>query len=188
MSAVALAALLALGPIHSAGDEPPVPVPKGYVLQELDETGWIARPKNWFFVSRHTADGWVWNISKEDPAKGQYRTGVVISAFEDVRDAETPTATMVVQNFFAQQARDNKVLSKSLPRLAGGLERRCLDVLGRDGYHVRFTAYWDPTPYSGFVLIAAFSAPQDGWEKTKTVAQVMSDIAIADTTSETKKE
>ena len=67
-----LALLLLIFPLLSwAMDD--ITVPPGFVLQPLIETnGQIARPEGWFFTSSGTPSGWMWTLSKEDPAKGPY--------------------------------------------------------------------------------------------------------------------
>jgi hypothetical protein len=57
-------------------------VPEGFVVQVLGATdGRIAMPKNWFYTNRGTPSGWLWTFAAEDPAKGEYETGLRIQLF-----------------------------------------------------------------------------------------------------------
>src|SRR5580658_3708193 len=161
----------------------PIVVPDGYVLQKLDVTdGSIARPKDWYYDNHGTSSGWLWTISKEDPSKGAFQTGMHIQMFAGFKqDNMTPQG--FVQNFVQRMRQKDTVLSDCPVTQVGQFDRQCLEVLednteptGPKRYHIQYSVFW--TPEGDMAVITTFGAPEDGWESVKPIAQVMSAFVL----------
>ena len=56
------------------------------VEQVLEPTGGkILRPEDWYYAERHRDTSYVWTLSKEDPSRRAYTTGVALQAFAEVK-------------------------------------------------------------------------------------------------------
>lgn len=173
---------------------PPIPVPDGYVAQQLDVTkGWVARPKDWFYTSHGVPGGWLWTISKEDSTKGEYETGMHIQMFVNVAKHNT-TPQNLMQGFLKQKHESVTVLSECSPALAGTFTRQCLETLepdiGRPDQkdHIQYSAFW---PEKGDIaFLVTFGVPEGQWKETQSIAKVMSNLVIfgADFGKDEKKE
>jgi hypothetical protein len=186
-AAAGIALCLASAPA-SAGDTPltpvsPIVIPDGYVLQKLDVTnGSIARPKDWYYANHGTPSGWLWTISKEDPSKGAFQTGMHIQMFVGLKQANL-TPQGFVQGFLQRTRQKDTVLSDCPMTEIGSFDRQCLEVLednteptGPKRYHIQYAAFW--APQGDMVVISTFGAPEDDWEIVKPIAQVMSAFVI----------
>lgn len=112
---VLLLLLLMIVPVPAfAGDD--IYVPNAFVLQRLVETdGQIARPKDWFYTSASTSSGRIWTLSKEDPAAGPYRTGLLIQLLAGVAvDPGRPREAFPQE--FIQGKRTSTEVSARLPK------------------------------------------------------------------------
>ena len=72
-------------------------VPQGYTLQVLEPFGGkVARPNGWFFHVRAGTHSYSWEISKEDPSKGDWETGLQIQLMAHIKEVAklTPKAFM----------------------------------------------------------------------------------------------
>jgi hypothetical protein len=177
-----LSLLLALSSLAYAKDD--VYVPEGFILQPLVETdGQIARPKDWFFTSRGTQSGWLWTISKEDPAKGPYKTGMRIQLFFGVQKVTGKTREEFVNSLIEAKRATAKVLRDCPQTDFGDFVRKCLEVLedvpiasGSERYRILYSGM--SSKEMDMVVITTFGAPPDAWETVGSVADVMSKFRL----------
>jgi hypothetical protein len=189
-AAAVCAAILLSVALARAAEQPsppagssPIFVPDGYVLQKLDVTdGSIARPKDWYYDNHGTPSGWLWTISKEDPSKGPFQTGLHIQLFAGFKKYNM-TALGFAQDFFQRTRQKDTVLSDCPVTHFGQFDRQCLEVLednteptGPKRYHIQYSVFW--TPDADMAVITTFGAPEDDWETIKPIAQVMSAFVI----------
>ena len=172
---LALIVAVALGISAVRADEiPPIPVPDGYIAQQLDVTkGWIARPKDWFYESRGTPSGWLWTIAKEDPSKGEYETGMRIQMLIGFKKHGT-TSEAFLRNFIGQKRVEDKVLSDCETKV-GNFQRICLEVL-EGKFHIQYSVYWDSN--TDYAFLVTFGAPANKWNEVKAIEQTMAGVVI----------
>lgn len=160
------------------------PVPEGFVLQPLDPTnGMIARPKNWYYMSEGTPDGWLWTLSAEDPTKGRYETGL---RMQMIIGAEK--ALKVPRLMFAKQFIESKRMSTSVVREcpevdAGMFTRQCLEVIEQirrdnvmESYRIIYSVFWGKK--IDLVVVSTFGARQEKWEEVKSISEAMSTVIL----------
>jgi hypothetical protein len=161
----------------------PIVVPDGYVLQKLDVTdGSIARPNDWYYDNHGTPSGWLWTISKEDPSKGPFQTGLHIQLFAGFKKYNI-TPLGFAQDFFQRTRQKDTVVSDCPVSHFGQFDRQCLEVLedntqptGPKRYHIQYSVIW--TPDGDMAIITTFGAPEEDWDSVKPIAQVMSAFVI----------
>jgi len=171
----ALAAFLIVFAPAVAEETPPIPIPDGFVAQRLDVTkGWVARPKDWFYDSHGTPSGWLWTIAKEDPTKGEYKTGMRIQMLVDFKKhGMTPEA--FVRDFVRRKRAEDTVLSDCTESQVNQFERLCLEVL-EGKYRIQYSAFWNPS--GDDVFISTFGAPAEDWDAVRPIQKVMSNLVI----------
>ena len=169
----------------AAGRDPFV-VPPGYVLQVLEPIGGkIARPAGWFYAEKETPSGFVWTISREDPATGPYRTGMRIQLLTRVAERMQQTPESLVRAYIADKKLQGKVL--------GGCEEARLDLFTRicleteetittnsvaATYHVLYSGFWSEA--LDMAVVATFGAPADQWPRVESIAATMSEFELLD--------
>lgn len=161
-----------------------IPVPKGFVLQALAETdGQIARPKGWFFTSEGTPTGWLWTISKEDRAKGSYKTGVRIQLFVGVAKSSGKTREEFVKDFISGKRASEKVVRDCARSDLGKFYRQCIEVLeavpppvGPATYHILYSVMWGKE--LDMVVVSTFGAPPETWDTTAPIADAMAHFRL----------
>ncbi len=139
--AMALAAALCLAactttpppaaPINAALLQP-APLPEGYVWQRLGETdGQVAMPRDWFFASNATADGWTWLFTKEDTQAGNYLTGARLRIYllNRLRLSESDGAAVAEQIVQQVRARAKQVVGVCPTVQQGQFMRQCVETL-----------------------------------------------------------
>jgi hypothetical protein len=182
LAAVCFALCLAVA-TASAEDTPsasssPILVPDGYVLQKLDVTdGAIARPKDWYYDNHGTPSGWLWTISKEDPSKGPFQTGLHIQLFAGFKKYNM-TPESFAQNFLQTTRQKDTVVSDCTATQVGQFDRQCLEVLevnpeptGPKRYHIQYSVFWARD--GDMAVITTFGAPEGDWESVKPIGEVM---------------
>ena len=161
-----------------------IAVPKGYVLQHLAETdGQIARPKDWFFTSKGTPSGWLWTISKEDPAKGPYRTGLLIQLLAGVAKDSGKTREGFAQDFISGKRTSAKVIRDCPKSDLGEFYRQCIEVLesvpspaGPATYRILYSVMWGKE--LDMVVVSIFGAPPETWETAAPIADAMAQFRL----------
>ena len=180
-----LIALLALAWATATLADEPFVVPEGYTLQILEPTGGkIARPNGWFYDERNMPTGWLWTISREDPAKGQYLVGEHIQVLAKMEELANMTAEAFITNFAAQaKAAAAKVVSECAPEKQGMFVRRCLEteeVLpfqgGSKRFHIRYSLFW----MKDLAIVTTFGAPVEEWAGVQQIAEVMAKFELID--------
>jgi len=180
---LALIAVFAFGVAAARADDvPPIPIPDGFVAQQLDVTkGWVARPKDWFYESHGVPGGWLWTISKEDSTKAEYETGMRIQMFVDIAKHGT-TPQDLMQGFLKQKHTGATVLSECSPTPAGTFIRQCLETVEPDighpgqNFHIQYSAFW---PDKGDIaFLVTFGVPEGRWKETQPIEKVMANLVI----------
>lgn len=180
---LAAALLLTVLPLaHAAADD--IAVPDGFVLQPLVETdGQIARPKDWFFSSQGTPSGWLWTLSKEDPAKGPYKTGLRIQLLAGVAQGTGKSREQFVQTFIAGKRSTSQVVRTCPASEIGDFHRQCLEVLepaqppsAKGQFRVLYSLMWGKE--LDMVVVSTFGAPPQDWQAVAPIADAMAAFRI----------
>ena len=161
-----------------------IPIPKGFVLQPLAETdGQIARPKNWFFTSGGTPSGWLWTISKEDPAKGPYKTGLRVQLLAGVAKGGRQTREEFVQGFISGKRTSAKAIRDCPKSDVGQFYRQCIEVIesvpspaGPTTFRILYSVMWGKE--LDMVVISIFGAPPETWEASAPIADTMAQFRL----------
>jgi hypothetical protein len=169
--------LLALPLMCAAEDD--VVVPEGFVLQPLSETdGQIARPKDWFYSSNGTPSGWLWTISKEDPTKGPYKTGLRIQLLVGVAEGTGRTREDFVRNFISGKRATSEITRTCPASDFGQFYRQCIEVLepvqppaGPGTYRILYSLMWGKA--LDMVVVSTFGAPPEIWHTVAPIADTM---------------
>jgi hypothetical protein len=161
-------------------------VPEGYDLQELRPTGGkILRPKDWFYTEGHREHAFMWTISKEDPSKGPYETGVRIQCFVGVQEATGTSPKEFVQSFVADKKKTASVISQRAQETQGLFTRIGLEVKEslapgekQKPYRILYSCFWGDG--ADLVVIVISGTPADQWEKYADTFDAMSGFELID--------
>ena len=171
-----------LSPLSEAGDE--INVPEGFVLQHMDPTdGQIARPKDWFYTSSGTSNGWVWTFSKEDPAKGPYLTGMAIQLLVGVEKATGHSREDFVNKIIADKRTTTKLVRDCERTDIGQFYRKCLEVIETiplrgvpTEFHIIYSLMWGKD--LDMIAISIFGAPPETWPSARLIANSMAEFVL----------
>jgi hypothetical protein len=164
------------------------PVPPGFELQILEPTGGrIALPSDWFYRERHNRVSYTWIISKEDPDKGPYETGVRIQTFTGVKKGTGKSPEEFVRNFISQKKSSATVLSECEAHDQGLFTRVCLetteaaDVKGPPAiYHIQYSAFWGNA--ADIVIVMTAGTSSGLWPQYKDSFATMGRFELIDMT------
>ena len=159
-------------------------LPSGFVVQRLAETdGSVWRPKDWFFTSQGTQSGWMWTVSKENPATEPYRTGMRIQLLVGVTSGAGKPPESFAKDFIRNKMRNSEVLRQCAVDDNGEFYRQCLEVLedlpppvSPGKYRVLYSVYWGKK--MDMVVISTFGAPQSSWGQVAPIVDTMSRIEL----------
>jgi hypothetical protein len=161
-----------------------IEVPEGFVLQRLDATdGRIAKPRDWFYSSAGTPSGWVWTLSKEDPAKGPYKTGMKIQMLLGVEKGTGESRERFALNFIDEKRASTKLIVDCPKEDIGEFFRQCIEVLedlqvgGKAvPFRILYSVMWGKT--MDMVVMSTFGAPPDAWNELAPTANRMSKFML----------
>lgn len=156
------------------------PIPKGYVLQRLDATdGKIAKPKNWFYNSSGTSNGWVWTFSEEDTSKGEYETGLRLQLIVEVKKNMKQSPEDFAKGFLNSKKNGISFLKPCDETIVGDFIRQCLETVekipqksGTKAFHILYSVFWSNN--RDMVVVSTFGAPVEKWDSVKSISSAMS--------------
>lgn len=159
-------------------------VPDGYVLQALEPTGGrIAKPKDWYYSSKGTPNGWLWTFSAEEPSQNGYETGLRLQLLLGVETSTKKSRFTFAQDFLEKKRQSAAVIRECPETDQGDFKRQCLEVIenvsrpyGMKKYHILYSVFWGNK--LDMVVVSTFGAPEDKWEKVKTVSEVMAAVEV----------
>lgn len=127
-------------------------VPQGYTLEALEPFGGkVARPNGWFFHVGAGPHAYSWEISKEDPSKGDWDTGLQIQLMVSIKELTKLSPKAFMQQLIDQKkaaVNVKKVLKECGETDLGFFHRRCLEVEEEattappTRYHVLYSLFW----------------------------------------------
>lgn len=163
--------------------------PTEFVTQILEPTGGkIDRPKDWFYSESGSKGGYLWTISKEDPAKGKrYLTGVRIQLIAGVRETTGKSPEEFIRGFIeSKEKKADKVLESCEPKEQYLFTRVCLET--EEGpFHILYSLFWCNDDLDMAVVVTA-GAPKDLWEVYSPAFDRMSAFELIDMKRFDKKE
>lgn len=168
----------------SSADAGDIAVPEGFVLQPLTETdGQIARPKDWFYTSKGTASGWVWTLSKEDPAMGSYETGLRVQLLVGVAEKSGKTREAFAKHFISGKRAAAEVMHECPKIDLGEFYRQCIEVIeslpskaGSSSYRIIYSVMWGKE--LDMVVVSTFGSPPQAWETAAPIAEAMAHFRL----------
>lgn len=162
-------ALLCIGPARAESN---IPVPDGYVLQDLEPTGGqIARPKDWNYHQQPTRSGWLWVISPEDP-RGKFDTGWQAQALVGVeKTTKRPTREFAL-NFLNEKRRSGRVLRDCPTIERGSFAGTCIETIEGKSRFI-YSVLWGRQNLD-MVYVITFGAPEAEWDQVSEAANTFS--------------
>ncbi|ROR97877.1 hypothetical protein EDC56_3544 [Sinobacterium caligoides] len=118
--------------------------------QILEPTGGkIEVPQNWFYRERHGGPYYVWILSKEDPDKGPYKTGVKIQSIMGIEEKSGQSPESFLRSFAAKKKKEVKVLSECKAQDQGLFTRICLETIEpapafgeNQNFRIQYSLFW----------------------------------------------
>lgn len=150
------------------------------VEQVLEPTGGkILRPDDWFYTEQHREGSYVWTLSREDPSKGPYTTGVAIQAFVGVQQSKGVPAEAFLRNFaqLKQQSADRFLGER--PEQDQGVFSR-IGVETEEGpHHILYSLFWGNNDLDVAVVVVSGTSKKR-WELYAPLFNVMGDFELID--------
>ena len=158
------------------------PVPEGFELQILEGTkGEIAKPKSWFYQSSANDECILWTLSKEDPSKGSYRTGMHIQ-FCLLVSKMTKTSPEELIRRFVEEKRNSAQIDRECEEVsAGRFKRICLETTEPSSgpverFKILYTYSWSNDMDA--IAVTTFGAPEGDWPQLAETIAVMSQLVL----------
>jgi len=161
-------------------------IPEGYDLQELKPTGGkIPRPKGWFYAEDHSEHAFMWTISKEDPKKGSYETGVRIQCFAGVQEITGKSPREFVLSFVEGKSKASKVISRRPEQTQGLFTRIGIEIeetvtvnKKQTTYRMLYSCFWGNEV--DMVTIVTSGTTPDLWGKYTDAFDIMGNFDLID--------
>ena len=156
-------------------------------MQVLEPTGGkIARPKGWHYSEQHGGPKYKWIVSKENPEKSPYRTGVMLQTFMGIKEATGKTPEQFCKAFLASRADAAKTVHRKFPDKKSGLFSRAgvevEELVSHEGveerHRVVYSAFWMGDADIAAVMSAG--CPAKNWDENKKRFDVMGQIELID--------
>jgi hypothetical protein len=113
------------------------------VEQILEPTGGkILRPEDWYYAESHRDTSYVWTLSKEDPSRGAYTTGVAVQAYVGVEQTKQATAREFLAAFAKMKSQTADRVLKHHPEHNQGLFTRVGIETEEGPYHILYSLFW----------------------------------------------
>ena len=156
-------------------------IPDGFVMQVLEPTGGkILRPKDWFYTESHNGPSYTWILSKEDPRKSRYDTGVRIQTLIGVEKGTGKSPKTFVLDFLSQKEKEVQRIYKTCDARDQGLFTRvCLEADEGD-YRILYSLFWGNN--IDVVVVSIAGAKKADWSKYSDVFDLMSSFELIDMT------
>lgn len=159
----------------------------GFETQILEPTGGkIKKPKDWFYRERHGGSYYVWVLSKEDPDKGPYKTGVMIQAIIGIEEKSGQSAESFLRKFVDSKKSEVKVLSECKAQDQGFFIRVCLETIEPapdfgDGknFHIQYSLFWGSNEMDLAVVMVSGTL-EELWSENKEIFNSMQAFEIID--------
>lgn len=162
-------------------------VPPGFVVQILEPTGGrIARPVGWFYSELHQGPTLRWIISREDPARGPYETGMSVQLFVGVEKGTGMTPRQWVADLIAKRKAAGRVIAECPPENQGFFTRVCLETEerlsgpagGTKLYRVEYSLFWGNEADMACVIVVG--TPAREWDRYRATFGVMRKVDVLD--------
>lgn len=184
-SLVSLVALLLISAVAGANEE--FPVPEGFDQQILEPTGGkIARPIGWHYAELHGGPRYKWIISKEDPKKGPFRTGIMLQTFMGIKEGAGKTPEQFCKEFLESRATGAEKVHRRFPDTKMGLftragvevEEMVTHGQNEERHRVVYSVFWMGDGDLAAVMSAG--CPADDWDTNKDRFDIMGQIELID--------
>lgn len=144
------------------------------------------RPEGWHYAEAHRRSVFKWIVSKEDPHKGPYRTGVMLQTFVGIEKATDKTPEKFCRSFLEARAKSAEKLIKRFPDVKAGIfERAGIEVIesvgpegAKENHHVVYSVFWSDDSDLGAVMSAG--CPDTAWDANKERFDVMGQVELID--------
>lgn len=172
--------ILLLASIVSVSAQTNTLTPTNFVVQVLEPTGGkILRPKDWFYTEGHRQKSFVWTISREDSAKGNYTTGVRIQIMVGIKAEKGKTPQEFIESFIAMKKRTvDKVIKTCSETKQDLFTRVCLET--EEGPHrILYSLFWGNKDLD-VVVISIAGTRKEFWDTYSPVFDKMSGFELID--------
>jgi hypothetical protein len=153
----------------------------GFEKQILDITfGEVWRPLGWHYGWSTTQSGAVWTVSKEDPAKGAYETGMAIQLVM-LPESAGKNAEQWAKGYIQYKSDGVKVERRCDEKPNGDFKTICLETTEPTGapgknFRILYSVSWSNE--RGWVVVTTFGAPEGDWTAIKPTVDAMTDIVL----------
>jgi hypothetical protein len=159
-----------------------------FVTQILEPFGGkILMPKDWYYRERHGGPSYIWILSKENPDKGPYITGVKLQYLAGITEGTGKIPEQFLQQFVQQKSSEVEVLSSCEAEEQEFFTRICLETLepatelgGDINYRIQYSLFWSNE--MDMAVIMVHGTLEDNWEETSTIFAAMKDFEMIDMT------
>ena len=150
-----------------------------YVTQIMEPTGGsIKRPSDWFYKESHGGPSYTWVLSKEDPFKGPYVTGVRIQLLAKIREGTGKSPKEFVLDFVKQKKSEvDRVISSHNAKDQGIFSGVCFETEEGE-YRIRYSAFW--ADGSDLAVFWIAGTKKDYWSNYSDVFDMMGDFLVID--------
>ncbi len=154
----------------------------------LEPTGGkIEVPKNWFYRERHGGPYYVWILSREDPDKGPYKTGVKIQSIMGIEENSGQSPESFLRNFAAKKKQEVEVLNECEAQAQGLFTRICLETieptsaLGENqNFRIQYSLFWGNGIDLAVVMVSG--TLENLWVEDEHIFNSMQDFELIDMT------
>lgn len=161
-------------------------VPEGFEVRTLEPTGGrVARPQGWFYREAHNETSFQWVLSKENPERGPYQTGVRIQMIFGLQQKADQSAADFAKAFLASKRESAKVLSECEEENQGLLIRTCLvteeiipSVSESDPFQIRYSVLWGAE--LDVVVFAIAGTPKIFWSENEPIFNEIENFQLID--------
>jgi hypothetical protein len=180
--AIAAASTLIASPVLAAEAPTATQLPDDMVVQILEPTGGkILRPVDWHYTERHADGQFQWILSKEDPGRGGYETGMSIQLFANVSQVTGMTPRQFLEGVAEERASAASKVVARCPEVDQGLfSVFCVEVIEGDDPEFRVTYSLFISDESDLAAVTVFGAPATQWSDVQDVRQAMLTFELID--------
>jgi len=153
------------------------PTTTNFVLQVLEPTGGkIQRPKDWFYTESHRGPRYMWTLSREDPSKGAYTTGVRIQTFVGIKNGTGKTAKEFIEDIARKKKETaDKVLNSCRESKQQFFTRICIET--EEGpHHILYSLFWA----DDIAVVSIAGTTKELWDTYAPVFDKMGDFELID--------
>jgi len=153
--------------------------PTEFEMQILEPLGGkILRPKGWFYTEQHGGPSYSWILSREDPSKSEYETGVRIQTFVGVEDGTGMSPREFVLDQISHRKRNANAIHKTCEPNDQGLFTHISLETDEGEYRILYSFFWGNNVDA--VVLSTARTKKNRWVNYSDVFDMMSSFELVD--------